>query len=67
MLTFRYSRAITLRSRTLRIAKILGVGSLVFCVLAAVSPFAVAKEKYTVDPVTGTIAFRVMEEPIPRS
>jgi acetyl esterase/lipase len=48
MLTFR-SRAITLP----RIGKVLGVGLLVLSVLAAVSP-AAAKEKYVIDPVTGT-------------
>jgi len=55
MLTIHYSRAIDSRANTLRrIAKVLGVGSLVLCVLAAVSPPAAAKEKYTIDPVTGT-------------
>src|ERR1700704_377332 len=49
MLTF-HSRAIALR----RIAMVLGVGSLVLSVLATVSPPAAAKEKYTIDPVTGT-------------
>jgi len=49
MLTFR-PRATTLR----RIAKVLGVGSLLLSVLAAVSPPAAAKEKYIIDPVTGT-------------
>jgi len=33
---------------------VLGVGSLMLSGLAAVSPPAAAKEKYTVDPVTGT-------------
>jgi acetyl esterase len=49
MLTL-YPRATTLR----RIAKVLGAGSLVLSLLAAVSPTAAAKEKYTIDPVTGT-------------
>src|SRR5882762_2140855 len=49
MLTFR-PRATTLR----RIAKVLGVGSLLLSVLAAVSPPAAAKEKYIIDPVTRT-------------
>jgi acetyl esterase len=49
MLTFR-SRAITLH----RIAMIFGIGLLVISGLAAVSPPAAAKEKYTIDPVTGT-------------
>ena len=49
MLT-RHSRAIALR----RITMVLSVGSLVLSGLAAVSPSAVAKEKYTIDPVTGT-------------
>jgi acetyl esterase/lipase len=48
MLTF-HSRAITLP----RLGKILGVGSLLLSVLAAVSP-ASAKEKYAIDPVTRT-------------
>jgi acetyl esterase len=45
-----YSRAIAVR----RIVMVLGVGSLMLSGLAAVSPPAAAKEKYTVDPVTGT-------------
>jgi acetyl esterase len=45
-----HSRAIARR----RIIAVLGVGSLVVAGLAAVSPPAVAKEKYTIDPVTGT-------------
>jgi acetyl esterase len=49
MLTF-HSRAIALR----RITMVFGVGSLVLSGLAAVSPPGVAKEKYTIDPVTGT-------------
>ncbi len=49
MLTF-HPRATTLR----RIAKVLGVGSLLLSVLAAVSPPAAAKEKYIIDSVTGT-------------
>jgi hypothetical protein len=44
------SRVIALR----RIAMILGVGSLVLSGVAALSPPAAAKEKYTIDPVTGT-------------
>jgi acetyl esterase len=49
MLTF-HSRALALR----RIAMVIGAGSLVLSGVAAVSPPAVAKEKYTIDPVTGT-------------
>ena len=49
MLTFQ-SRAHALR----RIFMVLGIGSLVLCGLAAVSSSAAAKEKYTIDPVTGT-------------
>ena len=49
MLT-RHSRAIALR----RITMVLSVGSLVLSGLAAVSPPAAAKEKYRIDPVTGT-------------
>ena len=49
MLTFQ-SRARALR----RIILVLGIGSLVLCGLAAVSSSAAAKEKYTIDPVTGT-------------
>jgi acetyl esterase len=37
-----------------RIMMLLGAGSLVLCSLAAVSPPAVAKEKYVIDPLTGT-------------
>src|ERR1700730_8804626 len=37
-----------------RIIMVLGAGSLVLSSLAAVSPPAAAKEKYTIDPVTGT-------------
>jgi acetyl esterase len=37
-----------------RIMMLLGTGSLVLCGLAAVSPPAVAKEKYAIDPLTGT-------------
>src|ERR1700686_153967 len=44
------SRAIALR----RIIMILGIGSLALSGLAAVSPPAAAKEKYAIDPVTGT-------------
>jgi acetyl esterase len=46
----RYSRAFALR----RITLLLSAGSLVLSGLAAVSPTAVAKEKYTIDPITGT-------------
>jgi hypothetical protein len=49
MLTY-HTRAIACR----RITMVLGTGSLVLFVLAAVSPPVVAKEKYTIDPVTGT-------------
>ena len=49
MFTFR-SRAITPR----RITMVFGIGSLVLSGLAAVSPPAAAKEKYAIDPVTGT-------------
>ena len=49
MLT-RHSGAIALR----RITMVLSVGSLVLSGLAAVSASAAAKEKYTIDPVTGT-------------
>jgi acetyl esterase/lipase len=49
MLTY-HTRAIARR----RITMVLGTGSLVLFVLAAVSPPVVAKEKYTIDPVTGT-------------
>src|SRR5712675_186652 len=49
MLTF-HSRAIALH----RITMVFGVGSLVLSGLAAVSPPGIAKEKYTIDPVTGT-------------
>jgi acetyl esterase len=49
MFTFR-SRAIALR----RITMVFGIGSLVLSGLAAVSPLAAAKEKYAIDPVTGT-------------
>ena len=45
-----HTRAITRR----RIAMVLGVGSLVLGALAAVAPPVIAKEKYTIDPVTGT-------------
>ena len=45
-----HSRAIALR----RITMVLGVGSLMLSGLAAVSPLAIAKEKYTIDPVTRT-------------
>jgi acetyl esterase len=37
-----------------RIMMLLGTGSLVLCGLAAVSPPAVAKAKYALDPLTGT-------------
>jgi acetyl esterase len=37
-----------------RIIMVLGAGSLVLSSLTAVSPPAAAKEKYTIDPVTGT-------------
>jgi acetyl esterase len=49
MLRF-HSRARALR----RIAMFFGIGSLVLFGLAAVSPSAAAKEKYAIDPVTGT-------------
>src|SRR5260221_1069479 len=49
MLRF-HSRARALR----RITMFLGIGSLVFFGLAAVSPSAAAKEKYAIDPVTAT-------------
>ena len=49
MLTF-HSRAVALH----RITMVFGVGSLVLSGLAAVSPPGIAKEKYTIDPVTGT-------------
>ena len=49
MLTFQ-SRAHALS----RIFMVLGIGSLVLCGLAAVSSSAAAKEKYTIDPITGT-------------
>ena len=49
MLTF-HSAALALR----RITMILGAGSLVLSGLAAISPPVVAREKYTIDPVTGT-------------
>ena len=49
MLTF-HSRAITLR----RIAMVFGIGSLVLSGLTVVSSAAAAKEKYAIDPVTGT-------------
>jgi acetyl esterase len=48
---------LTCHSRTnalRRITVVLGVGCLVLSGLAAVSPSAVAKEKYKIDPVTGT-------------
>src|SRR3984957_18607967 len=45
-----YSCAVALR----RFAMVLGTGSLVLAGLAAVSSTAVAKEKYKLDPVTGT-------------
>lgn len=48
---------LTYQSPTLalrRITMVLGVGSMVLCGLAAVSPSAAAKEKYMIDPVTGT-------------
>jgi hypothetical protein len=35
-------------------ATVLGIGSLVFSGLAALSPPAAAKEKYIINPVTGT-------------
>jgi hypothetical protein len=44
------SRALALR----RITMILGAGILVLSSVTAVSPSVVAKEKYTIDPVTGT-------------
>jgi acetyl esterase len=37
-----------------RMATVLGIGSLVFSGLAALSPPAAAKEKYIINPVTGT-------------
>jgi acetyl esterase len=49
MLTF-HSRALALR----RIAMVVGAGSLVLTGVAAVSPPAAAKQKYAIDPVTGT-------------
>jgi acetyl esterase/lipase len=49
-MSMRRARSITLR----RITMVLSVGSLVLSGLVAVSPTAVAKEKYTIDPVTGT-------------
>jgi hypothetical protein len=49
MLTF-HLRAIALR----RITMVFAVGSPVLSGLAAVSPPGVAKEKYAIDPVTGT-------------
>jgi acetyl esterase len=49
MLTFQ-SRTLALR----RITMVLGAASLVLCGLAAVPPSVAAKEKYTIDPVTGT-------------
>jgi acetyl esterase len=49
MLNF-HSCAVALR----RFAMILGTGSLVLAGLAAMSPTAAAKEKYQLDPVTGT-------------
>jgi acetyl esterase len=48
---------LTLHSRALafrRITMILGAASLLLSGLAAISPPVVAKEKYTIDPVTGT-------------
>ncbi len=45
-----HSRSNVLR----RIILLCGVGSLVLCGLAAVSPAASAKEKFSIDPVTGT-------------
>jgi acetyl esterase len=47
---FNHSRAIALR----RITTLLGVGSLVVFCFAALSPTAIAKEKYSIDPVSGT-------------
>jgi acetyl esterase len=49
MLTF-HSRALVHR----RITMVLGAGSLMLSGLAAISPTVVAKEKYTIDPVSGT-------------
>jgi acetyl esterase len=49
MLTF-YSRAVALH----RISMVLGASALVLSGFAAVSPPAAAKDKYTIDPVTGT-------------
>ena len=46
----RYSRAFALR----RLTMVLSAGSLVLSGLTAVAPAAVAKEKYTIDPITGT-------------
>jgi len=46
----RYSCAFALR----RLTMVLSVGSLVLSGLTAVAPAAVAKEKYTTDPITGT-------------
>jgi hypothetical protein len=48
MLTFQ-SRTLALR----RIIMVFGTASLVLCGLAAGPPSAAAKEKYTIDPVTG--------------
>jgi acetyl esterase len=48
MLTLQ-SRAIALRKTT-----VIGAGLLALCGLAAIAPPAAAKEKYTIDPVTGT-------------
>jgi acetyl esterase len=48
MLTLQ-SRAIALRN-----AMVLGAGLLALCGLAPIAPPATAKEKYTIDPVTGT-------------
>jgi acetyl esterase len=49
MLTF-LLRTLALR----RITMVFGAASLVLCGLAAVPPSAAAKDKYTIDPVTGT-------------
>lgn len=46
----RYSRDFAFR----RITMVLSAGSLVLSGLAVVAPTAVAKEKYTIDPITGT-------------
>jgi acetyl esterase len=44
----------TTRTALLHAIKLLGLGSLLLCAAAAMAPAAFAKEKYTIDPVTGT-------------